>query len=141
MGTLSIDIAAVVAFLGFNAALAVATARSRRDLNAFLGKYDAMQDAQCLEEFKRIARWNMRMALCFLSLGAVSIAMAIYLANEFGPAGMGLVLLVSVPGFYMGQSTKAIELRARSLACSDPELQAEYSRVSTSWVKKLLADF
>jgi len=137
----SIDIVAVLGFLGIHAALAMAVARSRRDLEAFLGVHPSMQDAQCLTEFKRIARWNMRMAACFLALAFVSIAFAIHLAHEFGPAGVALVLAVNVPGYYMAQRMKAIELRARSLDCNDAALRDEYGRIATSWVKKLWPDF
>jgi len=113
---------------------------ARAVLSRFLQTYDSIADAAILDEFKRIARWNMYGALAFLFCGGAGILWGVLLTRQQGLLGTFIVLAITLPSLFISLSTRALEQKARSLP-SAAALQTEYRRVAEAWVHKVLPDF
>ena len=115
--------------------------KSRAELQRFLKIHPFIRDDRSLAAFKQLARRNMRIALLLLGPLVLDAACIIVVVRAYGLAGLGMVLLVNIPVFWLSRSVGALEAQARSLSCEDAELLAEYKRVGKSWVKKAFPDF
>ena len=94
---------------------------ARAVLSRFLQTYDSIADAAILDEFKRIARWNMYGALAFLVCGGAGILWGVLLTRQQGLLGtfivLALVMLAGVGAWKYADKreseAKAQELRGR----------------------------
>jgi ABC-type multidrug transport system fused ATPase/permease subunit len=92
------------------------------------------------ENFKRLVRFQMYVALVYIGLAVVGIAMSMYLSWAFGFFGLFVVVLVSVPHYVLGKQMKKLEQKSRELECA-VQFADEYQRIGTVWRKKALPDF
>ena len=133
--------AAVVLTVAIKLGVLVTKWKSRAELRRFLKIHPFIRDDRSLAAFKQLARRNMRIALLLLGPLVLDAACIIVVVRAYGLAGLGMVLLVNIPVFWLSRSVGALEAQARSLSCEDAELLAEYTRVGKSWVKKAFPDF
>jgi len=63
------------------------------------------------------------------------------LAWQMGILGVLIAISAGIPLFLLGRSSKKLDIKARSLPCSEPELEDQYRKVGASWTSKLLPDF
>ena len=90
--------------------------------------------------FKRMVKVNMYVALGYLVLALPGILLSLYLPFSEGLIGVGVVLLINAPIFFLGNQTKKLEMRSRELECT-PALADEYRSVGETWHKKALPNF
>ena len=106
----------------------------------FLDSHPFIRRDGDFDNFKRLARFQMYVALVYIVLALVGIAMSLYLSWEFGLVGVVVVILVSVPHHLLGNKMKKLEERSRGLECS-VQYADEYERIGMVWRKKALPDF
>jgi len=113
----------------------------RREVQGFLAIHTTIADAASLEAFKSIARRNMRFAICIIALFIPSLVVGFYLISLYSIHGLVVILVANALLIILARSTKKLEVRARTLSCTDETLRSEYHHVSETWTKKLLPDF
>jgi hypothetical protein len=133
--------AAVVLIFAIKLGVLVTMWKSRAALRRFLKAHPCIRDDRNLTAFKQLARRNMRISLLLLGPLVLDVACIIAVVRAYGLAGLGMVLLVNIPVFWLSRWVGALEAQARSLSCEDAELQAEYTRVGKSWEKKAFSGF
>jgi hypothetical protein len=113
------------------------TAEARR----FLDMHKELREPRALVAFKRLAKRNMLGAIAMLTLGAISLVLALLIAREYGSLGLAAALAVYVPCALLGLNLTRLEGQARNLPCENEEMSTEYRRVGSSWRKRILPDF
>jgi len=131
----------IILFLATALSLLAIMLWARYDLSRFLRTTSVISDEATLDEFKALARHNMYGAVAYLTLGAVFLAVGFCLVVRTGVVGTCLVLLFSIPGYYLSKSTRELEICSRMLRCTHPGIESEYARVRHSWLERLLPDF
>ena|SRR2546427_123380 len=127
-------------FLLLAAMLIAITFWGRTDVRRFLKTHSSM-DGESLVEFKNLVRRNMRVAIAAMVIGLIWGLTAAGLAWQLGIVGVLIVLVVGAPVMLLGRSTKKLEVMSRSLPCADPQLEAEYRKVGSTWTSKAFPDF
>ncbi|MBE7464904.1 MAG: hypothetical protein HS116_15620 [Planctomycetes bacterium] len=104
------------------------------EVNQFLRQHEVIAHSSDLEAFKKLARRNMKAVFPLAALFFAGMGLTAQLILQHRVIGFVAILLVN--GLVMGSAlalSKA-EKQARELSCSDPALEAEYRRVSESWL-------
>ena len=109
-------------------------------VSQFLRLHGAVTTAGDLDDFKRMVRVNMYVALVYIVLGIPSILLSMYLSFAYGIYGMVIAIGATVPHFFLGKHMKKLDERSRNLECSS-RLDSEYKRIGQVWRKKALPDF
>jgi len=109
-------------------------------VRGFLGRNTSIASRQILEDFKRMARWQMYQALfqvVFLVAACVLGVVGIITGR------LSLLLVIAVNGaiLVISKALQGAEKRARSLPAADEQLADEYRGVCETWVKKPFPDF
>jgi len=138
---MSLTSMAVTAILIISAVIAAGQWWSRHEVSEFLSKYATIQSDDVLTSFKAMVRRQMFGAIFLIALGIVFVLLCMFLTSQLMLAGFILVLSLATPIFLFARSSKKVEVRARTLMCSNERLQVEYDRVASAWTKKLLPDF
>jgi hypothetical protein len=112
-------------------------------IEAFLAAVPAITIPRELQEFKRMVKQQMYLALVQLFLLGGALLLMIYgiLTGRLSLLEVVLLGLVNVFIFLMAYRFKRIEQRAASLAVENPDLLAEYQRVCIVWRRKPLPDW
>jgi hypothetical protein len=128
-------------FVASQAALLLITARGFHELRGFLAETTAISDSRALEHFKTVARHNMYGALAQIPLGVITLVAGGVLVLRHGLVGLLGVLAANAVLFALARQMKALELRARSLPSSSPEIQRQHQHIGEVWGKRPLPDF
>lgn len=128
-------------FLGLAAVLVIASLWGRFEVTRFLQTHAAIDSDESLSAFKTLVRRNMLVAIAGLGIGLLFGLSSAMLTFQMGLMGLLVVLIVAIPVFLLGRSSKKLEMRARNLPCSIAQLEPEYRRVGQSWHSKMLPDF
>ena len=100
----------------------------------FLAKHATIADAAGLEEFKNLARRNMKAVYPFVAAIFLGMALSAQLIIHDPVLGFATFLLLNILVVWSGLSLRKVENRARELACPDPALAATYQRIAQSWL-------
>lgn len=130
-----------IAFWGIYLAAVGVSVASAASLQRFAAAHPAIADRATLDEYKALVRRQMYLALGMLGLLAAGIVAGLALIHRQGLPALGAVLAANAVVFLFGMLHRRSERRVRSLPAASQELDAEYQRVSTSWVKKAVPDF
>ena len=130
-----------IAFWGIYVAAVGVSLASAASLQRFVAAHPAIADRATLDQYKTLVRRQMYLALGMLVLLGAGILAGLALIHRQGLAALGAVLAANVVVFLFGMLHRRSERRVRSLPAGSPELDDEYQRVSTSWVKKAVPDF
>jgi multisubunit Na+/H+ antiporter MnhG subunit len=114
---------------------------SRHEVSEFLSRHSTIESDDVLTSFKAMVRRQMLGAICLMAFGIVFVLLCMFVTSQLMLAGFIFVLSLAVPMFLFARGSKKVEVRARTLICSDERLQAEYDRVASAWTKKLFPDF
>jgi len=106
----------------------------------FLRSNPSIISAEGFDNFKRLARVNMYVALVYIVLSVPALLIGIYITYTYGVFGLVVVLAISVPQYLLGKYMKRVEDKSRSLECSTLYAD-EHRRIGETWVKKALPDF
>jgi hypothetical protein len=110
-------------------------------LRRFLATTATIADRAALDRFRALARIQMYLALVVMVLGALGVAVSVFLVQRHGLAGLAVVLVINALVFLFGLYHKTVEARARSLEVAAEPLESEYRRIADTWVRKPLPDF
>ena len=108
---------------------------------SFLRTHPIIENGVDIEDFKRLARVNMYLALIQLAVLGVGIIVSILIIWQYGLFGLVLVLATNSVLIAVGKVGTRVEKAVRSLESATPELAEEHRHVSEVWVKKALPDF
>jgi hypothetical protein len=106
----------------------------------FLRNNPSISTARDLDNFKRLARVNMYVALVYIVLSIPVVLISMYLGFSAGLTGVAIVLVASAPHFALGQYMKKLEEKSRTLECAS-QYAEEHRRIGQVWQKKALPDF
>ncbi len=127
-------------YLVLNAAMFLLGVFCFMQVRQFLSQHSSIDGTAQLEDFKRLARVNMYVAIVYLALAIPSILLTIYITYTTGLYGFVIAIAVSTPAYFFGKYSKKFEEQARTMAC-DAAYDYEHKRISHAWVKNLLPDF
>jgi hypothetical protein len=107
----------------------------------FLANHEAIADLASLEDFKNLARRNMKAV--FPLIAAILVAMALSAQLIIHTPLLGFVTFLLVNGLlvWSALALRKVENRARQLPCPDANLAAPYQRVTKSWLSHPWPDF
>ncbi len=141
MFELSMTSIQVTALVVISMIIAAVCLWGRSDVSRFLSQYPAIESETSLAAFKSLVRRQMRVAIGVMALGLVFGALCMFLTMQLMLTGLMLVLALGIPIFLVGRNSKRLETKARTLVCSNENLQVEYARVAAAWTKQLFPDF
>src|SRR5438874_13576599 len=101
------------AFLGLATVLIIASLWGRFEVNRFLQTHAAIDSDESLSAFKTLVRRNMLVAIAGLAIGLLFGLSSAMLTFQMGLIGLLVVLVVAIPVFLLGRSSKKLEMRAR----------------------------
>lgn len=127
-------------YLVLNAAMFLLGVFCFMQVRQFLSQNSSINGPAQLEDFKRMARINMYVAIVYLALAIPSVLMTIYITMTTGLYGFVVAMAVSTPAYFFGKYSKKFEEQARTMSC-DAAYDHEHKRVAHAWVKNLLPDF
>lgn len=106
----------------------------RLDTARFLAKHAAITDLASLEDFKNLARRNMKAVFPLVAAFLVAMALSAQLIVLSLVFGFVTLLIVNGLVVWSALALVKVENQARELPCLDPTLAASYQRVSKSWL-------
>jgi len=106
----------------------------RRETVRFLVKHGTIADLASLEDFKHLARRNMKAVYPFIAAILVGMALSAQLIKHDPLFGFVTFLLLNGLVVWSALSLRNVEIRARELPCPDPALAAKYQRIAQSWL-------
>jgi len=131
----------VTAILIIGTVIAAGQWWSRHEVSEFLSQHATIESEDVLTSFKAMVRRQMLGAIFLIALGIMFVLLCMFVTSQLMVAGFILVLSLATPIFLFARGSKKIEIRARTLLCSNERLQVEYDRVASAWTKKLFPDF
>lgn len=129
-----------IVFIGLCFSSIMISRRAEAQLKKFLERNIAIADEQSLNEYKAVVRTNMHLAL--IQIGVLLIAVcvtAVYIAFIGVSGAFSFALFGIVAGF--AQGVGKLEEKARSLKCTNRELDRRYQEISKTWRKNVLPNF
>jgi hypothetical protein len=130
----------ITTYLFLQAALFFLTIGGYFQVRQFLSLNTSISNERGLDNFKRLARVNMYVALAYIAISIPMILMSMYIGYTLGIDGLALVLGISIPQIGLGVYLKSSEDKTRSLPCTD-QYAAEHRRIGLAWQKNVLPDF
>jgi hypothetical protein len=100
----------------------------------FLAKHATITDLASLEDFKTLARRNMKAVFPLIAAFLVGMALNALLIKHDPLFGFVTFLLLNGLVVWSALSLRKVENRARELPCPDPALAARYQRIAQSWL-------
>jgi hypothetical protein len=100
----------------------------------FLAEHAAITDLGSLEDFKNLARRNMKAVFPLIAAFLVGMALSAQLIIHSPVFGFVALLFVNGLVVWSALALRKVESRARELPCPDPALAAAYQRISKSWL-------
>lgn len=100
----------------------------------FLAKHATIADVASLEDFKNLARRNMKAVYPFIAAILLGMALSAQLIIHDPLFGFVTFLILNGLVVWSGLSLRKVENRARELPCPDPTLAATYQRIAQSWL-------
>lgn len=118
----------------------IAIVLGARSVKRFLTKHQSISSQLALNDFKTLARNNMKGALILMPFCLLGIVFSFRLVSIYGPAAFLAIIAIHGPMFAYNKNMIKAEKRSRTLDC-EPPFREEYSRVGHAWVKKPWPDF
>jgi uncharacterized membrane protein len=128
-------------FWGIYASSVAVIAWGGNGVRIFLAQHSGIGNPADLNRYKTLVRRQMYLALLMIALLIAGFSTGIALVAEKRLVGLAYVVLANAGVAGVALAHRNLEKRARNLPTTTPELEAEYRRVSESWVKKALPDF
>jgi hypothetical protein len=127
--------------LGLYAVVIAIIMRSRRETVQFLRRHHAITDRDSIDQFKALARRNMKTVPPLTGLFFVAMALTAQLIIHHRVIGFVALLLLTALVAWSALALNGVEKRVRELPCPDPALALEYERVAQSWLSDLWPRF
>ena len=109
-------------------------------LRRFLAETPAIVDEGSLEKFKTLARVEMYATVVLFLIVVPAVGIVMILSVHRGLPALPVIIVTNAALWVLGRQYGKVEEQTRTLVVTDA-LAQEYSRVSESWVKKVLPDF
>lgn len=129
-----------IVFIGLCIATFVMGQYGGSQLQTFLDRNKAITDESALNEYKAMVRVNMYLALALIGM---TVAVVVIIALVVSRIGINGLFLAGAYATAIGLNGKngELEKRARSLECSNLDLEKRYQEVTRVWQKQAFPNF
>jgi len=141
MFAMSLASQGVTALLIVSVVMAAFSLWGRHDVADFLSQHSAIESEQSLTAFKAMVRRQMLVAIGVMAMGILFTLVCMFVTMQLMLFGFLIIVSVAAPMFLLARNSKKLEVKARTLACSDERRRIEYARVASAWTEKLFPDF
>ena len=113
-------------------------------VRSFLASYPSIDSQKDLDEFKRIVKTNMYLALAIMAMFGIAIVLAaagLY-SGSLGWTGLAMLLFIMGPVCaFAGTALTFAENRMKAITLTDESFRSEFDHVVTHWTSSAFPDW